>query len=342
MPMRMTIRAVSYGRRPTVPARAGFTLMELLIVIAILAMLVALILPAMNRAKEQARQSLCMSNQRQILVGLQSYHAEWHTFPYNYAFYHPYTGSNQRWALGCLAPYVGGRPGVVDLRGADEGEFPSVYICPSADRDAVYGSPGNVNDKYHACYWTNVAVRLNRGFAGPGGPGLFSTWGHVGKPAGWDGDSAQEGRYTGKCCPRCGSWRSVYLPTLASVSDPARCSFSGDTNNEAHTVPTDYTTYTTDPGEWHLRPGWGRVGGQLGFDRHWGSMIMSYVDGHADRITWEDVVANYVFFLGSSRDYLTANPTGDFMMLFPESDVCDWPNGDFDERIHPLPEPIVE
>ncbi len=51
----------------------GFTLIELLVVIAIIAVLAALLFPAVREAVERGRQALCMSNQRQILIALRSY-----------------------------------------------------------------------------------------------------------------------------------------------------------------------------------------------------------------------------------------------------------------------------
>lgn len=61
--------------------RVGFTLVELLVVIAIIGILVALLLPAVEAAREPARRSQCMNNQKQIALGMLNYENSYHAFP---------------------------------------------------------------------------------------------------------------------------------------------------------------------------------------------------------------------------------------------------------------------
>jgi len=65
-----------------VRALRPFTLIELLVVVAIIAILAALLLPALNHAREQGRRVGCISNQRQTLVSLHTYAVDFETFPH--------------------------------------------------------------------------------------------------------------------------------------------------------------------------------------------------------------------------------------------------------------------
>jgi prepilin-type N-terminal cleavage/methylation domain-containing protein len=91
------MRAKSRFNRPVAGA---FTLVELLVVIAIIGILVALLLPAVQAAREAARRSQCMNNLKQIGVALQNYHSTKKTLPVGVAL-----GEGSMWS-GHILPYL--------------------------------------------------------------------------------------------------------------------------------------------------------------------------------------------------------------------------------------------
>jgi prepilin-type N-terminal cleavage/methylation domain-containing protein len=73
---------VTMNRRNVLPYRFGFTLIELLVVVAIIALLISILLPALNRAREQARITKCLANVRAPAQATHAYFNDFNdTFP---------------------------------------------------------------------------------------------------------------------------------------------------------------------------------------------------------------------------------------------------------------------
>lgn len=76
--------------------RAGFTLVELLTVIAIMAILAAILLPVLGRVREQTRRTECMANLHQIATALKLYKLDERAYPYDLSETSLNPGPNQR------------------------------------------------------------------------------------------------------------------------------------------------------------------------------------------------------------------------------------------------------
>ncbi|MBS0205562.1 MAG: DUF1559 domain-containing protein [Planctomycetes bacterium] len=112
--------------RPRNRSRCGFTLIELLVVIAIIAVLIALLLPAVQQAREAARLSQCRNNLKQIGLALHNYHEAHGTLPAAYVY----------------QPGGGGVQGPPDPTNGDAGPGWAwgMMILPFLDQSPLYNS----------------------------------------------------------------------------------------------------------------------------------------------------------------------------------------------------------
>ncbi len=136
---------------------AGFTLIELLVVIAIIAILAAMLLPALTKAKQKAQSISCMNNTKQMALGWRMYADDNNDLlaPNDYPYLTAYAtaGANQAkmkcWVVGTMAVGLDAGDAPYKTGGVSEMLDPNSVLSPYLPNRALYHCPAdNYVDSY--------------------------------------------------------------------------------------------------------------------------------------------------------------------------------------------------
>ncbi len=240
------------SKRPT-----AFTLIELLVVISIIALLVGILLPALQSAREAGRSAACLSNTRQLSIAMSAYNVD------NKQFFTPLktpwipTGAKVWTGMLAKDGYMGGN---------------ETFLCPTyaPDRDDILDAPRNDatnNNWFYSQYglnWMHIGSRAREALTLGGGGFTFN-----GPPP-----------------PGSGGRSAAYPTTYRSddATDPSATILLADAHNAG------WADSGIGAGQYSLRDSWSPPGSSAGVldqphVRHLGSAVnTAWIDGHASSV----------------------------------------------------------
>ena len=217
----------------SIKLKSGFTLVELLVVIAIIGVMVGLLLPAVQAAREAARRMQCSNNMKQLGLALHNYHSAYDQFPAGAVWFHGYS-----W--GANATQSAASPGTRCVSAA-------VFLMPFMEMGSLYEAfeQDAKRAPFGSAPWDSPALRA----AGPQSAFLCPSAASADAPAFNNiskcmyvfsvGDElwhnartdAQEGDARAR-----GDARSAFLPALPLAMRDSRRKFSSILDGTANTI----------------------------------------------------------------------------------------------------------
>jgi prepilin-type N-terminal cleavage/methylation domain-containing protein len=215
---------VHQRRRP-----GGFTLIELLVVIAIIGVLIALLLPAVQAAREAARRTQCVNNLKQMGLGVHNFHDTFNKMP---------TGGKNPWAT-------------TDTHGPNYGPGWPVQILAFIEQKSLHDAPHATRQLAGLAIWF-CPSRRRPTFAPTGGYALMD-YASASPADGIHGDLWNDNIWD----PNAHSTRGKYRGMI--VRWPQSSTFANTTDGLSNTLTLgekwlDKRNYTT--GDWHDDSGW--------------------------------------------------------------------------------------